>query len=116
MSAHEHMTMPWWRFAAMIATSTFIMFFLMYQLVYDVDHAMFSINRFVAALVMGAVMTVVMLGFMWSMYEGMRAKPRRRRMSTTTAAGRRDQGPRSQRGGRVAVGGSAGRVQLVDVA
>ena len=62
--------MSWGRFAAMIATSTFIMFFLMYQLVYSFDHAMFSINRLVASLVMGSVMTVVMLGFMWSMYKG----------------------------------------------
>lgn len=62
--------MSWGRFAAMIATSTFIMFFLMYQLVYSFDHVMFSINRLVASLVMGSVMTVVMLGFMWSMYKG----------------------------------------------
>ncbi len=66
-------SMSWGRFAAMIATSTFIMFFLMYQLVYEADHAMFSVNRLISSLVMGAVMTVVMLAFMWSMYEG-RAK------------------------------------------
>lgn len=58
------------RFAAMIATSTLIMFFLMYQLVYEADHLTFSLNRLIATLVMAAVMTVVMLGFMWSMYEG----------------------------------------------
>ncbi len=62
------------RFAAMIATSTFIMFFLMYQLVYEAGHLMFSVNRLIAALVMGAVMTVVMLSFMWSMYAGKGAK------------------------------------------
>ena len=66
----QMMKMGWGRFAAMIATSTFIMFFLMYQLVYDADHLMFSVNRLVASLVMGSVMTMVMLGFMWSMYEG----------------------------------------------
>jgi hypothetical protein len=74
IAAMEHseqsMKTGWRRFAAMIATSTFIMFFLMYQLVYEADHAMFSLNRFIAALVMGSVMTVVMLGFMWSMYRG----------------------------------------------
>ena len=64
------MKMGWGRFAAMIATSTVVMFFLMYQLVYDADHLVFSLTRFIASLVMGAVMTVVMLGFMWSMYEG----------------------------------------------
>ncbi len=68
------MKMGWGRFAAMIATSTLIMFFLMYQLVYEVDHLMFSVNRLVAAFVMGSVMTVVMLGFMWSMYEGQALK------------------------------------------
>ncbi|WP_245593428.1 DUF305 domain-containing protein [Azospirillum halopraeferens] len=68
------MTMGWGRFAAMIATSTFIMFFLMYQLVYSFDHALFSVNRLVSSLVMGCVMTIVMLGFMWSMYRGIAIK------------------------------------------
>ncbi|PSB15405.1 DUF305 domain-containing protein [filamentous cyanobacterium CCP2] len=66
--------MGWNRFAAMIATSTFIMFFLMYQLIYSFDHALFSVNRLVASLVMGCVMTVVMLSFMWSMYRGVGIK------------------------------------------
>lgn len=66
--------MGWGRFAAMIATSTCIMFFLMYQLVFTPDHALFSVNRLVASLVMGCVMTVVMLAFMWPMYEGMGTK------------------------------------------
>ena len=64
------MGMGWGRFAAMIGTSTFIMFFLMYQLVYSFDHALFSVNRLIASLVMGCVMTVVMLTFMWSSYKG----------------------------------------------
>jgi FlaA1/EpsC-like NDP-sugar epimerase len=68
------MGMSWGRFAAMIATSTIIMFFLMYQLVYIFDHALFSINRAIASLVMACVMTVVMLAFMWSMYKGKRTK------------------------------------------
>jgi hypothetical protein len=66
--------MSWGRFGAMIAVSTFIMFFLMYQLIYSLDHAMFSVNRLLASLVMGCVMTIVMLGFMWSMYSGMGIK------------------------------------------
>ncbi|CAM4239231.1 DUF305 domain-containing protein [Vreelandella rituensis] len=70
----QMMGMGWGRFAAMIATSTFIMFFLMYQLVYSFDHAMLSLNRLTASLVMGCVMTVVMLAFMWSMYKGMKTK------------------------------------------
>lgn len=68
--ASHSMNMGWGRFAAMIATSTVIMFFLMYQLIYTLDHATFSVNRTIAALVMGCVMAVVMLAFMWSMYQG----------------------------------------------
>lgn len=75
MAKHEHMEgMSWGRFAAMIATSTFVMFFLMYQLVYSFDHAVFSMNRLIASLVMGCVMTIVMLSFMWSMYKGQGTK------------------------------------------
>jgi hypothetical protein len=70
MDQHEQSGMSWGRFAAMIGTSVAIMFFLMYQLVYAVDHATFSINRLMASLVMGCVMTIVMLAFMWSMYKG----------------------------------------------
>src|SRR3546814_230553 len=68
------MSMSWGRFAAMIATSTVIMFFLMYQLVYSAEHATFSLNRLLASLVMGCTMALVMLGFMWSMYKGMAIK------------------------------------------
>lgn len=74
MQQHHKMGMGWGRFAAMIITSTVIMFFLMYQLVYSTDHALFSINRLVASLVMGCVMSIVMLGFMWSMYKGLGTK------------------------------------------
>jgi hypothetical protein len=74
MDQHKQMGMGWGRFAAMIATSALIMFFLMYQLIYSLDHATFSINRLVASLVMACVMTLVMLGFMWSMYQGTTAK------------------------------------------
>lgn len=66
--------MGWGRFAAMIATSTLVMFFLAYQLVYSVDHATFSLNRLLMSLIMGCVMTLIMLGFMWPMYEGLRTK------------------------------------------
>lgn len=72
---HAHSSgMSWGRFAAMIATSVVIMFFLMYQLVYTADHLKFSWNRTIASLVMGCVMAIVMLGFMWSMYKGKAAK------------------------------------------
>jgi len=66
--------MGWGRFALMILTSIVIMFFLMYQLIYSSDDALFSINRLVASLVMGCVMVVVMLSFMWSMYQAQGVK------------------------------------------
>jgi len=71
MDPQKHgMGMGWGKFSAMIAVSVAFMFPLMYQLIYSVDHATFSMNRLVASFVMGSVMTIVMLGFMWSMYEG----------------------------------------------
>lgn len=70
MEKHDKMEMGWGRFAAMIALSTFLMFFLMYQLVYSFEHVEFSLNRLIAALVMGCVMSTIMLGFMWPMYKG----------------------------------------------
>ncbi|HLQ18955.1 MAG TPA: hypothetical protein VK146_08240 [Tabrizicola sp.] len=57
----------------MILTSTVVMIVLMYQLVYDWDHVFFSLNRLVASMVMGCVMVVIMLGFMWPMYKGIGA-------------------------------------------
>jgi uncharacterized protein (DUF305 family) len=56
------------RFAAMIATSTVVMFGLMYLNTYAFDHATFSQTRTWMALLMGAVMAVIMMAFMWSMY------------------------------------------------
>ena len=71
---HEKQGMGWGRFAAMIITSVVVMFFLMYQLVYSLDHATFSRNRLIASLLMGAVMAVIMLAFMWAMYKGTATK------------------------------------------
>jgi hypothetical protein len=70
----EKAGMSWGRFAAMIAVSTAVMFPLMYHLVYRWEDATFSLNRLLAAFIMGAVMTVIMLGFMWPMYRPTRAK------------------------------------------
>jgi len=61
------------RFAAMIATSTVVMFGLMYLNTYALDHIAFSQTRTWMAVVMGATMAIVMLGFMWSMYKNRRA-------------------------------------------
>lgn len=66
--------MSYLRFAAMIATSTVVMYGLMYLNTYQVDHVFYSQTRLWMALLMGAVMAVVMLGFMWSMYQNRAAK------------------------------------------
>lgn len=57
------------RFAAMIATSTVVMFGLMYLNTYAVDHIFFSETRAYMALIMGSIMAIVMLLFMLKMYE-----------------------------------------------
>lgn len=57
------------RFGAMIATSTVIMFGLMYLNTYAVDHVLFSETRAYMALVMGAAMAVIMLSFMLHMLD-----------------------------------------------
>lgn len=68
------MAMSWGKFAAVIATSVAAMFVLMYQLVYGWDHVTFSVNRLVSSIVMGCVMVLIMLGFMWPMFRGMGTK------------------------------------------
>ncbi len=59
---------PYARFAAMILTSTAVMFGLMYLNTYELSHVQWSETRFYMAFVMGAAMAVVMLGFMLHMY------------------------------------------------
>ena len=59
----------YWRFMAMVSTSTVVMFFLMYANTYDADHFFWSETRFWMMFVMGAMMMVVMLLFMWGMYK-----------------------------------------------
>ena len=61
------------RFFAMIATSTVVMFGLMYLNTYALDHVFFSQTRMWMALYMGAAMAVVMLAFMLGMYSNARA-------------------------------------------
>ncbi len=60
------------RFGAMIATSTLVMFGLMYLNTYQMDHVFFSETRAYMALMMGTTMAVVMLAFMWGMYKARR--------------------------------------------
>lgn len=64
--------MSYVRFGAMIATSTVVMFGLMYLNTYAADHVWFSQTRMWMAFLMGATMAVVMLSFMLGMYRDMR--------------------------------------------
>src|SRR3546814_15618266 len=66
------MKMGYGRFAAMVATSTVVMFILMYQATYLLAHVEYSQSRMWMAIVMGATMGILMLGFMWSMYKSMK--------------------------------------------
>ena len=63
------MQMSYWRFAAMIGTSTLVMFGLMYLNTFAFEHVFWSETRAWMALVIGAVMAVIMLSFMLSMYK-----------------------------------------------
>ncbi|AJY52913.1 DUF305 domain-containing protein [Vreelandella sulfidaeris] len=63
------MNMSYWRFGAMIATSTVIMYGVMYLNTYAYEHVFWSETRAWMALVMGAVMAVIMLSFMLNMYQ-----------------------------------------------
>lgn len=61
------------RFLLMIATSTAIMYGLMFLNVYQASHVRRSDARLYMALIMGAGMAVVMLGFMLHMYRNRQA-------------------------------------------
>lgn len=65
--------MAYSRFLAMIATSTIIMYGLMYLNSWDISHVWFSQTRMWMALYMGAAMALVMLAFMLSMYTNKKA-------------------------------------------
>ena len=76
MSYRDHQdsgSMNYGRFVAMIATSTVVMFGLMYFNTYALEHVYFSQTRMWMALYMGAAMAVVMLAFMLGMYRSRRA-------------------------------------------
>ncbi|MDE0805811.1 MAG: hypothetical protein OSA99_21105, partial [Acidimicrobiales bacterium] len=63
------MGMPYWRFGAMIATSTVVMFLLTYTNSWEFSHVQWSEERVYMALLMGGAMAMIMLGFMWGMYK-----------------------------------------------
>lgn len=57
------------KFGIMIGTSTFLMYWLMYLNVFQLDHIFYSETRLYMALIMGSVMAIVMMLFMWPMYK-----------------------------------------------
>ncbi|MFD2216161.1 DUF305 domain-containing protein [Metabacillus endolithicus] len=57
----------YFKFAGMIITSTIVMFVFKYLSTYSLDHVFFSESRLYMALLMGASMTIIMLGFMYRM-------------------------------------------------
>jgi hypothetical protein len=61
--------MSYIRFSAMILTSTVVMFILMYLNTYAFEHLFFSETRAYMAVLMGATMAFIMLGYMLGMYE-----------------------------------------------
>lgn len=65
--------MSYARFATMIVVSTIVMYGLMYLNTWAFDHLFVSQTRMWMALLMGAMMAVTMLAFMWSMYKNSRA-------------------------------------------
>lgn len=60
------------RFGVMILTSTIVMYFMMFLNTYEFAHVMFSETRVYMAITMGAGMAIIMLLFMWKMYENKR--------------------------------------------
>lgn len=73
MDDHNHetsmsqMKRAYARFAAMVATSTAVMYGLMYLNTYQLDHVYWSETRAYMTLMMGATMAAIMLTFMLSM-------------------------------------------------
>ena len=64
---------PYPRFFAMVATSTVVMFGLMYLNTYRLDHIFWSQTRAWMALLMGVTMAFIMLLFMKGMYTSRKA-------------------------------------------
>ncbi|MEC9244773.1 MAG: DUF305 domain-containing protein [Pseudomonadota bacterium] len=61
--------MSYVRFGLMILTSTVVMFILMYLNTYAWEHVFFSETRTYMAILMGATMAIIMLGYMLGMYK-----------------------------------------------
>lgn len=61
------------KFGIMILTSTFLMYWLMFLNVFQFEHITLSETRIYMALIMGSVMAIVMMLFMWPMYKNKKA-------------------------------------------
>lgn len=57
------------RFGSMILTSTIVMYFLMFFNIFELSHFTFSETRVYMSIMMGSVMAIIMLLFMWKMYQ-----------------------------------------------
>lgn len=57
------------KFGLMILVSTVVMFAMMYLNVFQLAHIYYSQTRLFMALMMGAAMAIIMLLFMWKMYQ-----------------------------------------------
>lgn len=64
----QHHSGSYARFAAMVLTSTALMYGLMYLNTYSWQHVVLSETRLYMTLIMGAVMAIVMLSFMLKMF------------------------------------------------
>lgn len=64
------------RFGLMILTSTVVMYFLMFVNVSEFAHIYLSQTRVYMAILMGAIMAIIMMGFMWKMYDNKKIKYR----------------------------------------
>ncbi|WP_228618271.1 hypothetical protein [Exiguobacterium sp.] len=60
---------PYVKLGVTIGVSTFLMYWLMYVNVFQLNHVFFSQTRLYMALIMGSVMAFIMLLFMWGMYK-----------------------------------------------
>jgi len=57
------------KFGFMILTATIVMYFLMFVNVADISHIELSQTRLYMAILMGGIMAIIMMVFMWKMYD-----------------------------------------------
>jgi hypothetical protein len=92
--AKKEFHMTYWRFGAMILTSTIVMFALMYINTFALEHLFWSETRVSIAILMGATMAVIMLSFMLSMYSSKSFAPNSKLRAQVTASQRGKNSPK----------------------